>query len=71
MDLRPELADKPVFRTSYLTPYGWEISPDEPLPYSTLLPWMENLGVLTGFKQITRLYGLRYGAGNAFNQSSR
>jgi hypothetical protein len=31
---------------------------------------MENLGVLTGLKQITRLYSLRYGVGNAFNQSS-
>lgn len=40
------------------------------LPYSTLLPWMETLGMITGLKQITRLYGLRYGAGNAFNQSS-
>jgi hypothetical protein len=68
--LRRELADIPVFRKSYPTPYGCEISPDEPLPYSTLLPWMENLGVITGLKQITRPYGLRYGAGNAFNQSS-
>jgi hypothetical protein len=31
---------------------------------------MENLGVLTGLKQITRPYGLRYGAGKAFNNSS-
>lgn len=70
LDLRRELADTPVFRKSYSTPYGCEISPNEPLPYSTLLPWMENLGMITGLKQITRPYGLRYGAGNAFNQSS-
>jgi hypothetical protein len=31
---------------------------------------MEDLGIITGLKQITRPYGLRYGAGNAFNKSS-
>jgi hypothetical protein len=30
---------------------------------------MKRLGVLTRFPQITRPYSLRYGAGNAFNQS--
>jgi hypothetical protein len=50
-------------------PYRWEISLDQQLPYSTLLPWMKKLGVLMGFPQITRPYCLRYGAGNTFNQS--
>jgi len=67
--LKPEMADIPVFRKSIRTPYGWEISPNQPLPYTTLLKWMKRLGVLTGFPQITRPYCLRYGAGNAFNQS--
>jgi hypothetical protein len=57
LDLRPELADTPVFRKSYSMPYMWEISPVKPLPYSTLLPCIEDLGVLAGFKQITRPYG--------------
>ncbi|KAH0563164.1 hypothetical protein GP486_002272 [Trichoglossum hirsutum] len=69
LHLKPEMADIPVFRKSIRTPYGWEISPDQPLPYTTLLKWMKRLGVLTGFPQITRPYCLRYGAGNAFNQS--
>ena len=67
--LKPEMADIPVLRKSIRTPYGWEISPDQPLAYTTLLKWMKRLGVLTGFPQITRPYCLRYGAGNAFNQS--
>jgi hypothetical protein len=69
LHLKPEMADILVFRKSVRTPYGWEISPDQPLPYTTLLKWMKRLGVLTGFPQITRPYCLRYGAGNAFNQS--
>jgi hypothetical protein len=69
LHLKPSMANTPVFRKSIKTLYGWEISLDQQLPYSTLLPWMKNLGVLTGFPQITRPYCLRYGAGNAFNQS--
>jgi hypothetical protein len=67
--LKPSMANIPVFRKSIKTLYGWEISPDEPLPYSTLLPWAKDLGVLTALPQITRPYCLRYGAGNAFNNS--
>ena len=35
--LKPEMADIPVFRKSIKTPYGWQISPDQPLLYTTLL----------------------------------
>jgi hypothetical protein len=35
--LKPSMANIPVFRKSIKTLYGWEISLDEPLPYSTLL----------------------------------
>ncbi|KAI9868155.1 MAG: hypothetical protein M1813_006900 [Trichoglossum hirsutum] len=69
LHLKPEMVNYPVFRKSIRTPYRWQISPDQPLPYTTLLKWMKRLGVLTGFLQITRPYCLRYGAGNAFNQS--
>jgi hypothetical protein len=69
LHLKPELAKIPVFRKSIRTPYGWQISPDQLLLYTTHLKWIKRLGVLTGFPQITRPYYLRYRAGNAFNQS--
>jgi len=67
--LDPRMANVPIFRKSRSTIYGTEISDTEALPYTTLLPLVKRLGVLTGFPQIHRPYGLRYGAGNAFNQS--
>lgn len=67
--LKSSLANTPVLRKSITTIYGTEISETEPLPYTTLLPLCKTLGILTGFPQIHRPYGLRYGAGNAFNQS--
>lgn len=67
--LDPSKANIPIFRKSISTAYGTEISETEPLPYTTLLPLVKTLGVLTGFPQMHRPYGLRYGAGNAFNKS--
>jgi hypothetical protein len=61
------MADIPVFHKSVRTLYSWEISPDQPLSYTTLLKWIKRLGVLTRFPQITRPYCLWYGANNAFN----
>ncbi|KAH8586142.1 hypothetical protein B0O99DRAFT_665868 [Bisporella sp. PMI_857] len=63
------MANVLIFRKSITTAYGIEISKTELLLYTTLLPLVKKLGVLTGFSQIHRFYGLRYGAGNAFNQS--
>jgi hypothetical protein len=37
LHLKPEIADIPLLRKSTRTPYGWEISPDQPLLYTTLL----------------------------------
>jgi hypothetical protein len=37
LHLKPEIANIPVFRKSIRTPYNWEISPDQLLPYTTLL----------------------------------
>jgi hypothetical protein len=34
------------------TLYGYEISPDEPLPHSTLAPWIKRIGVLTAFPEV-------------------
>jgi hypothetical protein len=67
--LSQELDDLPVLRKAVKTPNGWNISPDEPLPYSTLLPWIRTLGQITGFGQVTRPYSLRYAGGKAFNEN--
>ena len=69
--LNKKLDNIPVFRKAVRTPNGWAISDDEPLPYSTLLPWIRALGQITGFAQVTRPYSLRYGAGKAFNENGK
>lgn len=69
--LSQELDNIPVFRKAVRTPSGWVISNDEPLPYSTLLPWIRALGQITGFAQVTRPYSLRYAGGKAFNENGK
>ncbi|KAJ9656079.1 hypothetical protein H2201_008651 [Coniosporium apollinis] len=69
LPLRSSMDNIPVFRRSVKALSGWKISRDLPLPYSTLLPWMKKLGVITGFRQIARPYTLRYAAGKAFDES--
>lgn len=69
LQLDPKLDDVPVFRMSEQTLQGIGISPDQPLPYSTLEPWVKKIGAITGFRQITRPYSLRYGAGTALDSS--
>lgn len=71
LQLDPELDDVPVFRMSERTLSGIGISPSKALPYSTLEPWVKRMGVLTGIKQITRPYSLRYGAGSALDGSGK
>lgn len=69
LGLDPALGDVPVFRQSERTLQGIGISPDKPLPYSTLEPWVKKIGTITGFRQVTRPYSLRYGAGTALDRS--
>jgi hypothetical protein len=69
--LNRKLDDIPVLRKAVRTPNGWTISPHEPLPYSTLLPWIRALGEITGFGQVTRPYSLRYAGGKAFNENGK
>ena len=69
LPLNPELDNIPVFRQAIKTLYGWALSPTRPLTYSVLWSSMKKLGQITGFKQITRPYALRYGAGKAFNEN--
>ncbi|EMD66386.1 hypothetical protein COCSADRAFT_85560, partial [Bipolaris sorokiniana ND90Pr] len=67
--LNRTLDNVPVFRKAVQTLNGWDVSPTEPLPYSTLLPWIRTLGEITGFAQVTRPYSLRYAGGKAFNEN--
>jgi uncharacterized protein DUF3435 len=67
--LDPEWADVPVFRKAIAAADGWAVSATMRLTYSVLYSSMRTLGQITGFKQITRPYGLRYGAGKAFNEN--
>ncbi|CAN9242336.1 unnamed protein product [Alternaria alternata] len=69
LHLNHMLDNVPVFRKAMRTAHGWDISPHEPLPYSTLLPWVRTLGEVTGFAQVTRPYSLRYAGGKAFNEN--
>ncbi|CAG8076758.1 unnamed protein product [Penicillium salamii] len=69
LQLDPAMDDVPVFRMSERTFNGIGISPNRPLPYSTLEPWVKKMGVITGIRQVTRPYSLRYGAGTALDNS--
>jgi hypothetical protein len=68
LPFNPKLDNIPVFRNIDSTADGFVISDTEPLPYGSVYWAMKTLGQITGFKQITRPYGLRYGAGKAFNE---
>ena len=54
LPLRADLDSIPVFRRSIKTFHGYEVSPDQPLRYSTLLSWIKDLGAITGFQQVAR-----------------
>lgn len=69
LSLDPDLDDVPVFRQTERTLQGLGISSDRPLAYSTLLPWVKKMGVITGFRQVARPYSLRYGAGKTLDNS--
>ena len=69
LHLNKKLDNIPVFRKAVRSVNGWVISPNEPVPFSTLLPWIRTLGQVTGFAQVTRPYSLRYAAGKVFNEN--
>jgi hypothetical protein len=69
--LKRTLDNIPVFRKAVRTVHGWDISPDEPLPYPTLFPWIRTLGEITGFAQVTRPYSLRHTGGKVFNENGK
>ena len=71
LPMKPEMADTPIFRSAIRTLYGWTISPSKPLTYAVVRSSMRRIGQITGFKQVTRPYALRYGAGKAFNENGQ
>lgn len=60
------MLDIPIFRKSCRTVRGIEIS-HEPLPDSTLRPWLRKIGEITGMDKVCHPYVLRYAAGKAFD----
>ncbi|KAH7025326.1 hypothetical protein B0J12DRAFT_705182 [Macrophomina phaseolina] len=63
---KEEMLEVPIFRKSCRTVRGIEIS-QEPLPDSTVRPWLRKLGEITGMEKICHPYILRYAAGKAFD----
>ncbi|XTI93424.1 hypothetical protein V2W45_1472785 [Cenococcum geophilum] len=70
LPLHPDLNNIPIFWRLIKAFYGYKVSPDQPLQYLTLLPWIKDLSTITGFQQVARLYSLYYGTGKAFNKNS-
>ncbi|KAM3068918.1 hypothetical protein ACMFMG_004092 [Clarireedia jacksonii] len=64
--LKSELDDVYIFRQARKTPYGVEVPFDSPLNYSTLLPWVKDIGWLIGLINVIP-YGLRYNAAAEFD----
>lgn len=68
--LKQELDGVPVFRQTSQQFEGSVPSEDQPLPYSTILRWMREVGFIRGFKALIHPYVFRRGAGQALNSSS-
>jgi hypothetical protein len=69
--LNQMLDNIPMFRKAERTLHGWNISSNELLLYSTLLLWIQTLGEVTGFAQVTRSYSLRYAKEKTFNENGK
>jgi hypothetical protein len=61
----------PMFWKAVRTLNGWNISSNKLLSYSTLLPWIQTLGEVTRFAQVTHSYSLRYAGGKTFNENGK
>jgi len=70
LPLHSDLDDIPIFWQLIKTPYSHKISLNQSLLYSTLLPWIKDLGAIMGFQQVAHPYSLRYGAGKAFDENN-
>jgi hypothetical protein len=54
----------PVVRQAVPSANGVQISSTKALPYHAYLYYLQRLGMVTGFMQISALYDIRRGAGN-------
>ncbi|OJD10026.1 hypothetical protein AJ78_08793 [Emergomyces pasteurianus Ep9510] len=69
LHLDPALNDVLVFRKSERTLERVEISATEALTYGTIRPWIRRVREISAFRDIVRLYSLRYSAGKALDNS--
>ncbi|KAJ5776688.1 uncharacterized protein N7511_001699 [Penicillium nucicola] len=67
--LRPEILDQYVFCHALRGPNGIRIALEQNLTGGWLRYRMKRGGEITGFEEVTKPYGLRYGAAKAFNDS--
>ncbi|KAE8374982.1 hypothetical protein BDV26DRAFT_268992 [Aspergillus bertholletiae] len=69
LKLKDEILDRFVFCQAVREADGFRIALEERLTDGFLRYRMKRGGEITGFEQITKPYGLRYGAAKAFNDS--
>ncbi|KAL4758475.1 uncharacterized protein BDW70DRAFT_141802 [Aspergillus foveolatus] len=69
LKLKDEILDQFVFCQAVREPDGIRILLGEQLTEGALRYRMKRGGEITGFEQVTKPYGLRYGAAKAFNDS--
>lgn len=69
LKLKDEILDQFVFCQAVREADGIHIALDEQLTGGVLRYQMKRGGEITGFEQVTKPYGLRYGAAKAFNDS--
>ncbi|KAL4950839.1 hypothetical protein BDW69DRAFT_186978 [Aspergillus filifer] len=69
LKLKDEILDHFVFCQAVRESDGIRIALDEQLTEGALRYRMKRGGEITGFEQVTKPYGLRYGAAKAFNDS--
>ncbi|PYH98302.1 hypothetical protein BO71DRAFT_426270 [Aspergillus ellipticus CBS 707.79] len=69
LKLRDEILDQFIFCNAIREADGFQIALEEQLTDGSLRYRMKRAGEITGFAQVTKPYGLRYGAAKAFNDS--
>jgi Protein of unknown function (DUF3435) len=71
LKLKEELLDRFLFCQAVREAHGVRIAPEQQLSSATVRYWMRREGEITGFEQVTKPYGLRYGAAEAFSDSRK
>lgn len=71
LKLKDEILDQFVFYQAIREADGVRIALDQQLSSATVRYRMKWGGEITGFEQVTKPYGLRYGAAKAFNDSCK